>query len=663
MNCCQCHDHKFDPFTMRDFYSLGAFFADIQERPVGRQAPNLNLPTPEQTKKQAELEESIAAAKSKPLDRQAVESWTAALREKIRGAGNDWTVIRPQTVGSSGKATLKVQQDSSVLASGKNPNADIYTITLNADSSPVSALRLEALTHDSLTNKSLSRANGNFVLTGVELAIVGPGEAVQPLGIASAKADFEQSGWPIAGTIDGNPKSGWAVDGHNQVANRTAVFTLAEPVTLTDKQSLRVTLRHESDHAKHIIGRFRLSVTSSKDPTLSGGVDLPAELANVLKQDAESLDSAKRNIIEKHFRTLSPAWQPVREKIAAMEKQRDTIQNSLRTMLVSQSGTPRMVRILPRGNWLDDSGEIVSPNIPALFGSLEMSAEKRATRLDLAHWLVDGRNPLTARVFVNRMWKLLFGRGFVSLEDVGFQSDWPTHPELLNWLAADFVEHGWDVKRLIKQIVMSHTYRQSSAVSPDIRRRDPQNKWLARQGTFRLDAEMVRDNALAVSGLLVTDVGGAPVKPYQPAGYWRHLNFPARKWIADTGDNQHRRGLYTFWCRSFLHPSLQAFDAPSREECTAERPRSNTPLQALVLLNDPSYVEAANALAEKIATQPGDDSTRLDWAYQQVLQRSPSDAESAVLLGLISTQTEPTIEQWQPIARVLLNLHETITRE
>jgi hypothetical protein len=251
------------------------------------------------------------------------------------------------------------------------------------------------------------------------------------------------------------------------------------------------------------------------------------------------------------------------------------------------------MRVLPRGNWLDDSGQVVAPGVPASLNPLTVT-ERRATRLDLAYWLLEVDNPLTARVFVNRLWKLFFGQGIVTtLEDFGSQGAWPTHPELLDWLAVEFRDSGWNVKHLVKLMVLSRTYRQTSAVPEAVRLRDPFNRWLARQGRFRLDAEMVRDNALAVSGLLVHKVGGRSVKPYQPAGYWSYLNFPRRDWQKDAGDDQYRRGLYTYWCRTFLHPSLVAFDAPTREECTVERPRSNTPQQALVLLNDPTYVEAA----------------------------------------------------------------------
>jgi hypothetical protein len=347
------------------------------------------------------------------------------------------------------------------------------------------------------------------------------------------------------------------------------------------------------------------------------------------------------------------------------------------------------MRILPRGNWLDDSGEVVRPNTPTAFAPLGVT-DRPATRLDLARWLVADDNPLTARVFVNRLWMLLFGQGLVkTLDDFGSQGAWPSHPELLDWLAIEFRESGWNIKHVLRLMVLSRTYRQSSMANEALRKRDPYNVLLARQARFRLDAEMVRDNALAVSGLLSRKIGGRSVKPYQPDGYWSFLNFPKRDYVKDRGEELYRRGLYTYWQRTFPHPSLLAFDAPSREECTVERPRSNTPLQALVLLNDPIYVEAARALAERTIKEGGSGlEPRVHFAYRQVLGRRAEPAEVKLLASLLQEHLQKyqgdrraaealvavgdrpaakdvdAAEQaaWTSVARVLLNLHETITR-
>jgi hypothetical protein len=291
---------------------------------------------------------------------------------------------------------------------------------------------------------------------------------------------------------------------------------------------------------------------------------------------------------------------------------------------------------------------------------------------------------------VNRLWKLAFGRGLTApLDDLGAQGSWPVHLELIDWLAAELIDSGWDVKHMLRLIVSSHAYRRNSHAAPEAMHADPYNLLVARQGRYRLDAEMVRDNALAVSGLLVSTVGGRSVKPYQPRGYWAHLNFPVREYESDHGEDLYRRGLYTYWCRTFLHPSLLAFDAPTREECTAERNRSNTPTQALVLLNDPIYVEAARVFAEHIIRQsalPTDE--RISWAFRRAMSRAATADELKVLVALLEKHqqyyaTNPDearklvavgespvppdldpaeLAAWTSIARTILNLHETISR-
>lgn len=358
-------------------------------------------------------------------------------------------------------------------------------------------------------------------------------------------------------------------------------------------------------------------------------------------------------------------------------------------MLVSQSVKPRMMRVLPRGNWLDESGESVQPRVPGFLAD-ESSPDERLSRLDLAEWMTAESNPLTARTFVNRMWKLVFGTGLSRvLDDVGSQGEWPTHPELLDWLAVDFMESGWDVKHLMKRLVTSQTYAQTTVASDYLKERDPFNRLYARQSAFRLDAEVIRDVALDLSGLLVDHIGGPSVKPYQPAGYYAQLNFPKREYQADSGAAQYRRGLYTHWQRTFLHPSMKAFDAPSREECTAERSRSNTPLQSLVMLNDPSFVEAARVFGERIMGCHAENaSERIRWAFNEAVCRQPSTRELGILkelygesltrfsedpeaaealFGVGQTPTSKAgapaeLAAWTMVSRAILNTHELITR-
>jgi Protein of unknown function (DUF1553)/Protein of unknown function (DUF1549)/Planctomycete cytochrome C len=415
---------------------------------------------------------------------------------------------------------------------------------------------------------------------------------------------------------------------------------------------------------------------------------LPKPVIDALKAEAEKRTDAQKKALAQHYRdSVAPETESLRKELTAATAKRDEFNKTIPTTLVSMTAAPRTIRVLPRGNWLDETGEVVQPAIPEFLGTLGKA--ERATRMDLAKWMVSPDNPLTARVFVNRLWKIAFGQGLVrNMDDFGTQGTPPTHPELLDWLASEFVGTGWDVKGMLKLMVMSNAYRQSSAVAKDVRDRDPANAWLARQNRFRLDAEFVRDAALATAGLLTTKVGGPSSKPYQPAGYWAYLNFPQREWQADKNEDQYRRGLYAYWCRSFLHPSLAAFDAPSREECTNERPRSSTPIQALVLLNDPTYVEAARVLAAAILKDGSSTADRINAAYRRTLSRTAKPEEMKILEALLQKHLDEFKEDpdgakkllavgiaplpsgietaelaaWTSVARAILNSHEAVTR-
>jgi hypothetical protein len=416
---------------------------------------------------------------------------------------------------------------------------------------------------------------------------------------------------------------------------------------------------------------------------------LPPETRSILLVEPKARNDKQKSDLTTYYGKVAPQLSDTRRQLANAEKRKRDFELSLPTTLVAMSVPPRTVRMLKRGNWLDESGEVVQPAVPAFLGSLDMK-DKRANRLDLARWLVSPENPGTARVFVNRLWKLMFGQGLVkTVDDFGAQGAPPSHPELLDWLATEFVRSGWDVKYMVKLMAMSATYRQSSQATKEQRERDPTNLLLSKQNRFRLDAEFVRDNALAISGLLSPRVGGPSVKPYQPDGYWQYLNFPVREYHPDHGEAQHRRGMYTYWQRTLPHPSLVAFDAPSREECTAERPRSSTPLQALVLLNDPTYVEAARAFAERVIKEGGTNvSERLNYACRLALSRDIQPAEAKVLTALyekhlneyraniaatqkflgIGERPMPKemdiaeLAAWTAVTRTILNLHEAITR-
>ncbi len=426
-----------------------------------------------------------------------------------------------------------------------------------------------------------------------------------------------------------------------------------------------------------------------KGPAL---VVIPGDVKAILAKPYEKRAPAEISRLARFARDTAPELKPDRDMLAAATKARTDFEKSLPHVLISTSGAPRTVRILARGNWLDTTGSVMQPKTPGFLPPLPPlpKGQSRYTRLDLAKWAIAPENPLTARVVVNRLWRLFYGYGIArSLEESGVQGQLPTHPELLDWLASEF-QTKWDIKHIVRLMVMSSTYRQASVEPPAVRERDPMNKLFARQTRQRLDAEFIRDEALAISGLLNPKLGGPSVKPYQPPGYWSALNFPPREWQKDSGAKVYRRGMYTHWQRSFPHPAMVAFDAPSREECTCDRARSNIPQQALVLLNDPEFVEAAKAFAARTIKEGGDsDSAKLAWAFTRATNRSPKPLETKVLLALLKKHRDhfaanvtdakkllnvgdmpapkddrpEELAAWVSVCRAILNLHETITRQ
>ncbi|MCH2061701.1 MAG: PSD1 and planctomycete cytochrome C domain-containing protein [Verrucomicrobiales bacterium] len=377
-------------------------------------------------------------------------------------------------------------------------------------------------------------------------------------------------------------------------------------------------------------------------------------------------------VLSRRDREMLAGLEAMKPRSGDIEKQIAKVKSRERFTMVTRSIKPRVTRVLPRGNWLDESGEIVEPAVPVFMGKLA-GVKGRATRLDLANWLTDvenGSGGLTARVFVNRLWYLFFGEGISrSLDDFGGQGLPPGNPGLLDRLAVEFYGAKWNIKHMVKLLVMSRAYRQGSIANGDSMRVDPLNRFFSRQSRYRLPAEMIRDNALAVGGLLVLDYGGASSKPFQPPGYYRHLNFPQRKYKQHTDSRQYRRGLYVHWQRQFLHPMLKAMDAPSREECTARRPRSNTPTAAMVLLNDPSFVDAARSFAKRIISEGGNTvESRLKYAYRIALSRHPEAEEQRILKKLLVTTREEVegedaqLAAWHAVARALLNCSEINTR-
>jgi len=633
-----------------------------------------------------------------------------------------WRMLLPTGATAQSGATLTVRPDHSILARGVNPDKDTYTIDLSAEGT-VGALRLEALSDVSLPERGPGRANnGNFVVSEVIAEAIRTGGQPRRLKLRSAQATFEQvvvaegnpyQRWGAASVIDDDVKGaqwGWAIlPATGQ--DHALTLTLAEPWTVQPGESLRVTVRQNLG-GNHTLGCFRLAAAATPADRPSTRVEPPTEVSVILGVEPTLRTAEQQRTINNYFELINPALAVVRQELITLQERRRALEESAPKCLVSvKNSTPRTVRILPRGNFLDESGEVVTAALPGFLASppqpsspgrssltgkggsqrgdspFPSDAGAKGGRLELANWLLAKENPLTARAVMNRVWKQFFGNGLSKvLDDLGAQGEPPTNPALLDWLACEFRDSGWDTKHMVRLLVNSNTYKQVSTASKALQTRDPYNREYARQSRFRLDAELVRDNALAISGLLVPKIGGPSVKPYQPERYWENLNFPVRDYVADKGESQWRRGLYTWWQRSFLHPSLLAFDAPSREECTADRTRSNIPQQALVLLNDPTYVETARAFGARILEQPADQ--RLTWACQQALQRSPSPRERTVLQGVFDQQlaayrTDPAAAEaflktgfapvpatldkaelaaWTHVARVLLNLHETITR-
>ncbi|PYQ05750.1 MAG: hypothetical protein DMF83_14540 [Acidobacteria bacterium] len=695
VGCAQCHDHKFDPYLAKDFYSFGAFFADVKEKPVGRRDPDY-LPDESQRPALEAVNAEIERLR-KELERDtpeleaAQERWERTLGGKRRYS---WTVLEPVEASSANGTRVLLQgNDFSLIAttaSGPKPPRDTYTVRFKTALKGMTAFRLEPRTFEELPKGGPGRdPEGGFVVS--ELVIRDAAGRKIPLRNATASTPIAGRGAPFspAAAIDGTTSGGgWALRAADGLEHRLVVEAV-EPVGSGAETTLTAVIYQNAGRLR-TLGRFRLSATTDPGPVLTEpGREVPKDLLEVAAKDRASRTKEEQETLTNFHRQVAPELAPVRTALRAAEVRKADLVKDIPQSLVTTAQEPEPVRILPRGNWLDESGEVVEPAVPHFLPEIETGG-RRATRLDLARWLTSPDNPLTARVFVNRLWKLFFGQGLArSLEDLGSQGEWPTHPELLDWLAVEFMESGWDVKRLVRTLVTSAAYRQTSRPSPELLDRDPANRLYARQARFRLDAEMVRDNALAVSGLLSSRMGGPSVQPYQPRGYWAYLNFPPREWDDSTGEDQYRRGIYTWWQRTFPQPSLVAFDAPSREECTAERTRSNVPQQALVLLNDPTYVEAARVFAERIVREGGASfEGRLRWAYERALARPPreeearilgellrkhaaqyrADPRSAALLvgaGLAPVPKDLDVVElagWTSVARAILNLPEMITR-
>ena len=747
LGCAECHDHKFDPFLSKDFYSMEAFFADIKETGlISDRGPNawgskLLLATDEQRARMAELDAQLADArrllreKAASLDSRRPE-WEKQIREADKSGQLAWHYQRPVSARSANGTKLTIYNgepvDSNyylngslasergpgeglIVASGPNPDNETHIVQFRPGAGAWTALGIDIWQDESLPGNRMSRGADRFVLTEVEAEVSDGKAPPRKLAflLATSTGIGEVPDHPPMAAIDGDSKSGWAVT-FVEANNPFLALRFVEKLTTGPDSVITVRLRHDSDLRRAVIGRFRLALSAGENSwpesgdsdrkhrarpegsaalTLNVAVDrgLPEKVLRALETPEEQRTEAQKKTVLDHFEWAEPQLQVLFARVARLAAERGRFEALIPHVIYTERVEPRVIRVLPRANWMDDSGEIVQPAIPAFFGAVSTGG-RRANRLDLANWIVSAQNPLTARVFVNRLWREFFGTGLSKvLEDVGSQGEWPTHPELLDWLAAEFMTpewnaagaHAWDVKHIIRTIVTSHTYRQSSLTDARLEERDPDNRLLARQSRFRVDAEIVHDIALAAAGSLVEQFGGPSVRPWQPDGYLAAMNFPKREYSASRGGDLNRRAIYTQWQRTFLHPTLLTFDAPTREECTVNRVNSNTPLQALVLLNDPIFVDAARAFARKIVSEGGRTfKQQMDWAFLRAVSRVPSEEERGVLAGLYqrslarfetgkddartflgsSDKNAAPLAAMTVVARAILNLHETITR-
>jgi mono/diheme cytochrome c family protein len=713
LGCAQCHDHKYDPFTQQDYYRMMAFFsnADYQVKKLGDGTKffetMIDVPTPEQEKRrkaiQSEIDRLNERSKAQtPALARAQAGWEQAMRLE---PGMRWKVLAPKKLTATGGVVLTPMRDGSVMASGPNPGETVYTLEAATALPLVTAIRLEALPDPSLPKAGPGRdVYGNFQLNRIEIETLGTrGASRGTQALKAIKADDSagsasiDSFFPKVLPRDASAPRGWRIDASREEARlaRQIVFTLERALTSPAGVRLRIRLTHQGSAVGQALGRFRVSVTSSSSPQRV--VEIPAKLRPILAVPAAHRTEKQRTDLSAFYRTVAPSLKPARDRLAALEKELAKLSIPSALVMRERVAYERpSAYVRRRGNFMDKT-EKVYAGVPEVLHPL--GEDQMPNRLGLARWLVDERNPLTARVAVNRAWEQFFGRGLVETsEDFGTRGTPPSHPALLDWLATEFVESGWHMKALHKLIVTSAVYRQTSAAAPVLVERDPYNRLLARGPRFRMEAEMVRDTILAASGLLNTKIGGPSVFPPQPEGIW-DIPYSDERWIPSTGEDRYRRGLYVFIRRSAPYPSFLTFDATSRERCTVRRVRTNTPLQALTTLNDDAFFEAARALAARILREPsllvangssGGDPAELKRrgisAFRIVTSRRPTaeeldriiasyrthlewfradhDAAAGIIKDYAVDGVDPAEQAaWTLVANALLNLDETLTKE
>ncbi|MGZ0169704.1 MAG: PSD1 and planctomycete cytochrome C domain-containing protein [Planctomycetales bacterium] len=688
VGCAQCHVHKYDPITQRDFYSLFAIFNNCDE-------PNIPLPSETQAAEQARVKSGLAtiAKELKEHDAKRASGQPDWETQQAATPVSNWSLLKTIDAVSKAGATLNNVDEHTLLVGGNGniPAKDVYSVSVEIPAGSVTAFRLETLTGPLLPMKGPGWAsNGNFVLNEFEAASqpvdAKAGTKPTKLAFATASTDWQQEGYPAEHAIDGDMKTGWAINGTKKSSpnvSREAIFILKKPIESDVPLKITFKLHQQHNAAKYLIGTFRLSSTdASPEQTV-----VPPSIHGLLQVEAGKRDDGQKELLIAAYGRSDLSRKPLEAEQAKLKGKESALKAAIPTTMVlrERAKNPRTTHIHIRGNFLE-KGAVVQPNVPSILPPLE-SAETPVNRLDFARWLFAPEHPLTARVSVNRVWQRLFGIGLVETEnDFGTQGDLPSHPELLDWISSEFIRLGWSQKKLLRLIVTSATYRQSSRMTPELLALDPRNRLLARQSRVRLEAEGVRDVALSASGLLSQKMLGPGVYPPQPKGIYV-VTQVSKQWPESKGDDRYRRGLYTYFWRSSPYPMLPTFDAPDANGTCTRRNRSNTPLQALTLANAGAFMEFARALSDRILRESSDyDEARIKFAFDAVLARQPSDFEQTRLLDFVAAQREhfeanatdakaaassgrpesadeAASATWTAFARVVLNLDEFITRE
>jgi cytochrome c553 len=705
--CAQCHDHKYDPFTQQDYYQLYAFFNTVSDKGLDgysgvNSRPTINAFSPLRSPKESEdLQREIAQAE-KELHLPAPEEqqqWEAAIRqdEKIRGQGFQPIPLTPlsATLPNGNPDRLQIDHEHRVITVSRG-DYSAYNICceIPVGTPPVQGLRVHFEPgpkgtvgygeHGTLVLNTLSPCLSPYPAKNIDHNSIIPA--------ARITASSQRPGFEPDQIRDTRPINGWSPANEVTDSTQHLTYTFPEPLDVTSARFLTTELVFGFGK-KASPARFHIELFTGHDPDSPH----PAETLDIVALPATQRSPGQADQVRAYFETVAPAKALARHRLANLRHRLVVLSEKHSVMVMDTAAKPRVTHFLERGVYSSPK-HVVHPGTPSFLppvipGNPEASAE--LTRLDLAHWLTRPDHPLTARVAVNNIWAIFFGRGLVSTRaDFGSQGEWPTHPELLDWLAVDFQESGWDVKELVTLIVTSKTYQQSSTAPPELLERDPSNDLLARGPRFRLPAEHIRDQALAVSGLLVPRLGGPSVKPYQPGDLWRQISHygsttaTAQTFVQQHGENLYRRSLYTYWKRTLPPPSMAAFDAPNRETCRIGRSATNTPLQAFVLLNDPQFVEAARAFAAQqlLKTYPSD-RERLAGAFESMTARPPkpgeldtlekslhrelqhyeSDPAAAKELLAIGESPSPPLPvarhaAWTNLCQLLINLSETVTR-